>query len=111
MPTRVGETLPLFMRRPLARRRDPVSSQFAAHDVRASGRLGKQAAAVLQGIREHPGLTSRELAVVMDVDRYTPSRRLPYLEGLGYVKRAQRRRCRISKKLSQTWLPQNIGGK
>lgn len=107
--TRIGETWPLWARPALARRHDPETSQISSYEVQASGALGRQARTVLGALRAYPGATSRELSQVAGIDRYASSRRLPLLVDLGYVRRGDRRRCRVSGKLSQTWWPLATG--
>lgn len=90
---------------PLSRSGDPTGSYQAAERIQLSGAAGRQRRAVYAALRLHPGRTSRELARLMDVDRYQPSRRLPELEHAGWVRRGQRRRCSIGGIVSETWWP------
>lgn len=89
---------------PRARATDPVSSHLAAEEVRDSGRLGQQQAAVLAAVKRHPGLTSRELAVMMATDRYIVARRLPELEPV-HVRKGDARKCRVGDRPAVTWWP------
>ncbi len=88
---------------PHARNADPASSFEAAERLHKSGLGGKQRLAVYHALRQHQGATSKELAEFMDVDRYTPARRLKELEDAGWVCRGPRRKCRISGIESVTW--------
>lgn len=88
---------------PHARNSDPASSFEAAERLHKTGLGGKQRLAVYHALREHQGATSKELAEFMDVDRYTPARRLKELEDAGWVCRGLRRKCRISGIESVTW--------
>ena len=97
--------LPLFMRRPQARQADPETSQFGAHHAVMAGKQRKQKAAVLRAVELHPGHTSKELAALMAVDRYCPSRRLPDLLDEGRVRQGHKRACRITGRMSHTWWP------
>lgn len=88
---------------PHARNADPAGSFEAAERLHKSGLSGKQRLAVYHALRQHQGATSKELAEIMDVDRYTPARRLKELEDAGWVCRGQRRKCRVSGVESLTW--------
>ncbi len=88
---------------PLSRRQDPVGSFEAADGLKRHGFSGRQRLAVYHALRAHQGSTSAELARIMDVDRYQPSRRLPELEKAGWVCRGRRRRCSVSGIDSVTW--------
>lgn len=81
----------LFGILPLARNKDPVSSFEAAEELVASGDLETQEQEVLAALKLHPGLSSKKLAEVSGLNRYTVARRLP---GLRYKGRAQN--CLIS---------------
>ncbi len=88
---------------PLSRHADPLSSYKAADKLKRSGLGGKQRLAVYHAVRAHQGLTSAELAKVMGVDRYCPSRRLPELERGHWVCRGTRRRCSVTHVVCETW--------
>jgi hypothetical protein len=88
---------------PRTRNADPASSFEAAERLHRTGLSGKQRLAVYHALREHQGATSKELAKFMDVDRYTPARRLKELEDTGWVCRGRRRKCRVSGVESLTW--------
>lgn len=82
--------LPLLdYRAPRARKRDPLSSHAAADEAERSGRIGRQAARVLEALRATPGMTSGELAARHGMDRHMVARRLPDLERAGHVKRIE----------------------
>ena len=86
-----------------ARTHDPLSSKLAGAQITASGTRQKQCEAVLEAVKGHPFHTSRELAIILDCDRYTPSRRLPDLEKQDLVCRCHMRKCKVGGKLSLTW--------
>jgi hypothetical protein len=94
-----------------ARAGDPVTSHEAAARHRSSGRLGRNAAAVLALVREHPGHTYRELW-----DLCSPQvrellgsevelmRRLGSLKARGAVAHGEQRTCRIKGTRMVTWI-------
>jgi len=86
-----------------ARRTDPLSSKLAAQQITASGTRKIQCEAVLDAVKQYPFHTSREIAQILDIDRYVPSRRLPDLEKQGLVCRCQMRKCKVGGKISLTW--------
>lgn len=88
---------------PSSRHDDPTSSYMAADTLKRTGIAGRQRVAVFHALRKHQGLTSAELARVMECDRYTPSRRLPELAKSGWVVRGRRRRCTVTGIVSETW--------
>jgi len=108
MPEKLlDERLPLFMRPIPARKTDPFTSQIGAGEAILSGRISKQERAVLAALKQFPGSTSGELAQAMRADRYLPSRRLPSLEGQGYVRRGiLKRRCAVTNMLCIVWFPE-----
>lgn len=63
--------------------------------------------AVLDAVRDHPDLTSRELAARESgegLDRFVFARRLPDLEKQGLVTKRSVRACAVGRKLSVTWM-------
>jgi DNA-binding MarR family transcriptional regulator len=74
---------------PRARRTDPVASHLAADTAERTGTISKQAAIVLAAVVEFPGLTSKQLATVCELDRYQIARRLPEMEQCGLVRREE----------------------
>lgn len=88
---------------PLSRHTDPLPSYVAANKVKRTGIGGRQRLAVYHALRANQGSTSAELARIMDVDRYQPSRRLPELAAAGWVVRGQRRRCSVTNVECTTW--------
>ncbi len=97
--------LPIGWQPPVARQRDPDTSQKGAYHAVASGKLARQAEVVLRAIHRWPGRTSGELADLMQCDRYTPSRRCPSLADAGKVYRGAKRLCKITGKACITWWP------
>lgn len=91
--------------RPMSRRHDPETSRIAAERLRASGALGKQAAAVLEAVRQHPGSTAVEIAQRAGIDRHAVSRRLPELQRQGKVRRGPPRDCTVNGRPQSTWRP------
>jgi hypothetical protein len=86
-----------------ARSTDPISSTLAAEELIESGRQHTQQNDVYRAVREHPGMTSRELAQAMGGDRYTYARRLPEIECKRLVRKGTIRRCRIGRRPAVTW--------
>ncbi|MBD8696574.1 winged helix-turn-helix domain-containing protein [Stenotrophomonas sp. CFBP 13718] len=88
-----------------ARNTDPDTSHEAARDLVDSGTQAQQQAQVASALRQHPGLTSRELAFSACLDRHMVARRLPELEAEGLAVHGAPRICSMSRKRCQTWLP------
>lgn len=88
-----------------ARNTDPDPSHEAARDLVDSGTQAQQHAQVASALRQHPGLTSRELAFSSGLDRHMVARRLPELEAEGLAVHGAPRICSMSRKRCQTWLP------
>lgn len=91
----------------LSRKNDPVTSHIAAQDIVSSGVFERQKDIVYDFLIEKnmEGInpTSAELAAMGNMDRYTPSRRLPDLEKEGKVKKMSPRTCTVTKKKCVTW--------
>lgn len=105
--------LSLLTDTPRSRRSDPETSHKAAARIKDIGALAQQQRLVLAWVREHPGLTSAELAQLMarrqDGDpalwtKYRPmtARRLGELVPV-HLKRGPQRRCLVTGSLSITW--------
>lgn len=90
---------------PLARRTDPITSHLAAKKHRDSGKADCHAAIVLAEVRKIPGETSAELAQWSGLDRHEAARRLSDLERKGFVKKGDKRICRLRGSLMVTWFP------
>jgi hypothetical protein len=94
----------LANRAPLARSSDPLSSHLAAAEVTRSGRRGAQKRALLSWLRGRTtAMTSAEIAVAAEMDRYAVARRLPDLERDGLVVRCGMRECGATGRPSVTW--------
>lgn len=105
--------LELLTDTPRARRSDPTTSHKAAERIKGIGALAQQQRLVREWVREHPGLTSAELARLMarrqDGDdklwsKYRPmiARRLGELVPV-YLRRGPQRRCLVTDSPSITW--------
>lgn len=81
-----------------AHRDDPQSSFQAAKRINLDGARHNQKAAVLRAVVRFGGHTSRELAVLADLDRHLVARRLPDLESDQLVTRGATRVCKESSK-------------
>jgi|TARA_R110000824_G_scaffold7972_4_gene36392 predicted ArsR family transcriptional regulator len=69
----------------LFRNTDPITSIQAAQFFQKSGARSSQKSTVLDFVRSHPALTSKEIAKALDMCRYAVARRLPDLESDGSV--------------------------
>lgn len=91
-----------------ARNDDPGSSHEAADFIVGSGKQAQQQAQAAAAVRNHPGLTSLELARATGVDRFLLARRLPEVEREGLIRRGIVRKCAASNGRSGvTWHPVN----
>ena len=92
---------------PASHRRDPASSFEAERDVTLSGQRQTNKTKVLRAVRTVPGLTSREIADLIDMDYHEARRRLSDLvdDRDGRVKHGEMRSCRFSRRRCVTWLP------
>lgn len=70
---------------PAAHSFDPVTSYEAEAEVTRSGQRSTNARRVLELVKDHPGLCSKELATLCYLDRHEVARRLADLKALGYV--------------------------
>ena len=89
----------------LAARADPETSHEAAARIVASGKHERQVDLCLRGVEMWPGCTSGELAVKLQVDRYTTARRLPDLRRRGLVHTGEARECTALHTKQMTWWP------
>jgi CRP-like cAMP-binding protein len=87
----------------MARATDPITSHQAAAQAEASGSAGCQRHKCLLAVRERPGMTSAEVAIVAGVQRHTAARRLPELRGNGLVRNGEKRDCQVCGTASMTW--------
>jgi hypothetical protein len=91
-------------RAPLARSSDARTSHIAAENFTRSGRRGAQKRALLSWLRGRTtAMTSAEIAVAAEMDRYAVARRLPDLERDGLVERCAIRQCTAMGTLAITW--------
>lgn len=95
--------MPRRVETPAARRTDPVTSHLAAEQHTRSGARGHQQAQAIAAVRQWPGHTSFELAMLSGIDRYTLARRLPECETAGAVKRGAITECTVTRKKALTW--------
>ncbi len=94
------------------RKTDPITSQKAAINLQASGKLSERRTQVYDLVAAHPGWTHGELAVQMYKDlphlgmrccAETPHKRLKELEALQMVFWRGIRKCRDSGHESRCW--------
>jgi len=87
-----------------ARASDPHTSHLAAEHVEKTGLADTQKRLVLEELKGcSMPVTSRELAFLGCIDRYSVARRLPELKDEGLVCCFPARKCRISKRQAITW--------
>lgn len=89
--------------RKLARRNDPETSHEAARRHVESGRLREAQARVLRSVSEHGGSTYAEISVYAGLELPEAARRLPELEGRGFVHAIGKRVCRIKGTECRLW--------
>jgi hypothetical protein len=82
---------------------DVDTSAKALKEIKADGTLGKLQQAVLSYVRRFPGKTAHELDDMGGTQDY--HKRLPELRAKGLVKNGDKRNCRLTGKLAQTWWP------
>ena len=91
----------------LSRNSDPVTSRLAARQMFESGALDTQRSFVYNVLSQNEGLTSRELAALVDGDKHEErarfSRRLPDLKNLGLAKQGEPRLCTSCNRTCVTW--------
>ena len=93
----------LNVQTPAARTTDPVTSHQAAQHMDQTGKRASQQREVLAAVREHPGLTSAELARATGLDRYMLARRLPELAPAAV--KGDPQRCQVTGRHAMTWWP------
>ncbi|WP_396615541.1 winged helix-turn-helix domain-containing protein [Lysobacter soli] len=91
-----------------ARTSDPITSHIAAAEVSMSGQRAFQAQTTAAAVKRYPGKTSRELSVLLKLDRHMLGRRLSECEEEKLVRRGAMRRCATSGRLSLTWWPPDV---
>lgn len=107
--------LSLLTDTPRSRRSDPETSHRAAARIKDIGALAQQQRLVLMWLREHPGLTSAELARLMAIrqhrnpdlwPKFRPmlGRRLPELVPI-HATRGEERTCMVTGEDCITWWP------
>lgn len=88
----VGGTYHRRIETPAARSSDPQSSHEAAEHVTSSGMRQRHIEIVIRAVREHPGLTSLELADVCGLERHEVARRTADAETSGAIRKGPPRR-------------------
>lgn len=86
-----------------SRNTDPVTSYMAADKVEREGTAETQRQKCYAEVARMEGQTSAEIAKRLEVDRYTPSRRLPELRDAGIVQNGNHRKCMVTGNKSMTW--------
>jgi predicted HTH transcriptional regulator len=88
---------------PIARKNDPGTSKRAAQRHTRSGERATQALRVLQVLKEHPGLTSRELAKVSGIAHEVMHKRLPDLRRNGLARKEGTKKCTVTEHTAARW--------
>ena len=89
-----------------SRTTDPDTSHQAEAEITATGTRQAQADYCYSFVEKHPGMTYRELAKLSGCeDRNMFSRRLNDLRSKHRVTVGDSRRCKIGKRMMQTWYP------
>ena len=87
----------------LARRHDPVTSRLGAESIEADlPRLHRE---TLAAVRANPGLTQLELDTNYRHSTRVFGRRLNEVAKRGLIRRGEKRKCRVSGRLAETWWP------
>ena len=94
-----------FIATPAVRRSDPNSSHLAAVHITRTGKRSAQQEQAAAAVRQFPGHTSFELAMLTNLDRYMLARRLPECETAGSVRRSAMRHCTVTGRVAMEWLP------
>ncbi|WP_457320457.1 winged helix-turn-helix domain-containing protein [Stenotrophomonas sp. P5_B8] len=89
----------------LARSTDISTSHEAAARVVSSGLQAFQQDRAASAVKQHPGMTSMELAKATGQDRYMLARRLPELLEDGRAWRGPKKPCQVSGRSACTWWP------
>jgi hypothetical protein len=95
----------------LARNTDPVTSHMAAAKIEP--KVGSQCAVLWELVKQHPGLTSAELARLTpwpaDTRRFIAAKRLSVLrDKYQSVRSGETRKCRVTGEMAMTWWPIRI---
>ena len=97
---------------PIARSRDPLTSQNAGDEHTVLGKRANRARQVLELVAKHPGSTTGELSryffeaypdLPFRVAAETPHKRCSDLENLDLVRKGQTRKCSDSGTEALTW--------
>lgn len=94
------QSAPLFAH---ARGTDPATSHEAARKVESSGAARFNRTKCLNAVRDNPGRTAAEIAVLCGLERHEPSLRLPELREAGLVANGAARYCNVNKGRAMTW--------
>lgn len=82
-----------------AKTNDPITSVIAGEAIE-NGKADYQRLIALAAVKANPGLTSKELSRVCELDRYQLARRLPEI---ARIKQGSKRYCRVGDNLCVTW--------
>lgn len=86
-----------------ARKSDPIGSHVAAEKIAEVAKA--QNMAVLDAMREYPGLSTRALAERSGLDRYVVARRASELLKAGLVWRVEGGKCQATGHTAALWYP------
>jgi len=90
---------------PASKTKDPISSYIAEEKITLSRARARQIDLVLSCIRRSAGKTSKELALIFELDRHMVDRRLADLKNRDKAFQGHIRECGVSGIKSVTWWP------
>ena len=95
----------LFEGPAVARRTDPITSKTAAYKVERTGKASSDRVKLFKTVKERPGLTYGELAILAGVKDESAHKRLPELRAKGSIRNGEARICSVRHSECQTWWP------
>jgi hypothetical protein len=91
--------------RKLARRDDPETSHEAAAEMHGSEAQGRLVRIAVAQVCEYPGETAKELERRLGVEDGQLRKRLNDAWRMGLISKGEPRRCTVSGRRAQTWVP------
>ncbi len=83
---------------------DPPTSALAGRHMRACGLAQRQRDMCLSAVKQHTGLTAREIEARIGIKAH---KRLPEVRADGLVSNGPPRACTVSGREAMTWYPAN----
>lgn len=90
---------------PVSRRNDLISSHEAENEINQNNNRAVQQEILLKIVKDTPGLTSREMTLHCNLDRYQIARRLSDLKNGNLIYQGDIRICSIGNRKATTWCP------